>query len=1631
MLQGNVLVINVGASANDSTGDPLRTAFQKINSNFGGIYANGQFLANITSLSTRPSYSWEGNVGTGFYLKSPNTIGVAGNLELLSSANYFKGNIFLGGSSVDQIYSTGSDLIYINSNSRNGSVFLDALNTHISDNAYLRGNVIQSNGQARVYFYGNVFVSGNGVGGPSLYLDSIGYNTIYAKSTPGSTVPNDANVITIGSYNNAGTLNLYTSNIVANGNVIMPAGAVLRLNVQGSHYIFASGDQLYFKNSTATINITNTANGGGSGGNVTQVNGKTGNVELYTDNIFPTTANAFITNTTQTLYGIKYFEDSVVLDGQGDASGGSKLYLTTNAANQISANSSPTSPDGNVIYIDANGSKGQIQLNAANTATTGNVLITNNRFINLNTSSTHHLFASGDRLYFKNTTNTLDITGLGGTGSGSITQVSDVTTGAVSNARLAAGIASTDISNLTVSGNVVTGNVLVSGEIRVATSIIADNVRSNGMITLNKSGGAALNFVDDLGDTSDTSIGYNNAADSLVFNVNGNSILTLTATASANSAVVGAPLVPAGNNIYDLGTPTNRWRDLYLSGNTLYIGSAELSSPSAGVLNLPAGSTINGSPIGTSAGAVSLTAGSGLTATPTTITSTGSFAVDASVVRTSNTSYVLTSGTQTIGGIKYFDDSVVLDGQGDASGGSKLYLTTNAANQISANSSPTAPDGNVIYIDANASRGQIQLNSANTATTGNVLISNNRFINLNTSSTHRLFASGDRLYFQNSTSTLDITGLQGGGGSGDITSVTAGDGLSGGASSGDATLAVDASVVRTSNTSYVLTTGSQTITGQKNFTGGIYATGVNINNSGAGATLNFIDDLNTTTDTSIYYQNSADAMVVAVNGTNMLEMISNVATKSIATGAGVSPIADNTEYLGIPTNRWKYFYLSDTAYIGGASVASANISNWNDAYTDRLKWDGGSTGLTAATGRTSLGATGVGANVFTLTNPSAVTFLRVNADNSVSALDASTFRSAIGAGTSSTDTNTTYGISAETAGSGANLRLTGSDASTDNVNFVGSGAATVTRTDANTITIDVTSGGGGDITSVTAGTGLTGGATSGDATLSANTSYLATVGTNQSITGVKTFTQPILSQSSLWLNVAANTSYPTGTLTDVGDNISLAVKTPGTTSYKAITFYGSDGRIAIPGNIYFTDVKITFGGPSKDLIGKSDGLYYDGTKLGSGDVSTTGTQTINGVKTFEDGLVTDGVTLRYGNNLFLPPSSGTVSNNNRIYNDGTNLRFVSNGTEKTANWDTAYGWGNHAAAGYGYSNFDGNYNSLSNLPNLTTTARSALSFTAGSGAYNSSTGVITIPTNTNQLTNGAGFVTSSGVTSVATGSGLTGGTITGTGTISHADTSTAATLTASSRTYVTGLTFDDFGHVTGYTTGTETVTDTNTTYSADSGLSLAGTTFSVDNTVIRTTGNQSIAGQKTFTDATVFYQLYQSTTGHIIATGDGALCIYNPSAEALFRVYSNGVQVAGYRLTTYQLRVQDDAQYDALAGTGNRAVYSTSGGSLTNSSSDLSLKTNIEELLYGINAVKQLNPVSFNWKDTEKLGAQKEIGFIAQDVQQVVPEVVGTNSDGTLSLDYPKMVAVLTKAVQEQQTLIDRLEARIAALENK
>jgi hypothetical protein len=112
-----------------------------------------------------------------------------------------------------------------------------------------------------------------------------------------------------------------------------------------------------------------------------------------------------------------------------------------------------------------------------------------------------------------------------------------------------------------------------------------------------------------------------------------------------------------------------------------------------------------------------------------------------------------------------------------------------------------------------------------------------------------------------------------------------------------------------------------------------------------------------------------------------------------------------------------------------------------------------------------------------------------------------------------------------------------------------------------------------------------------------------------------------------------------------------------------------------------------------------------------------------------------------------------------------------------------------------------------------------------------------------------------------------------------------------------------------------------------------------------------------------------------------------------------------------------------LAGSGNRAVYSDANGNLTNTSSDATLKENVATVTDGASIVAALRPVRFNWKDADRFGAQREIGFLAQEVQTVLPEVVGTNNDGTLTVDYPHMVAALVSAVQDLQRQIATMKA--------
>ena len=260
-------------------------------------------------------------------------------------------------------------------------------------------------------------------------------------------------------------------------------------------------------------------------------------------------------------------------------------------------------------------------------------------------------------------------------------------------------------------------------------------------------------------------------------------------------------------------------------------------------------------------------------------------------------------------------------------------------------------------------------------------------------------------------------------------------------------------------------------------------------------------------------------------------------------------------------------------------------------------------------------------------------------------------------------------------------------------------------------------------------------------------------------------------------------------------------------------------------------------------------------------------------------------------------------------------------------------------------------------------------------------------TNTNQLTNGAGFVTSSGVTSVATGGGLTGGTVTSTGTISHADTSSQSSSNNSGRTYIQDITLDTYGHVTGIATATETVvnTDTNTTYSANSnfGTGLSGTEIRLNNDRRR-----NASGENVYSGNSHDFTFYDSAVG--------------------IRWYTEGAE---------EMRLQNNG---TLHVDGDIIAYSST-------VSDRRLKTEIARVENGLDKLSALNGYTFKYIN----GDLPSAGVMADEVKLVLPSAVKTaqiplHTDDPEDFDivhYDQLCAIFIEAIKE-------LKARVEALEN-
>tara|TARA_B110001452_G_scaffold94702_1_gene78234 strand:- start:503 stop:2809 length:2307 start_codon:yes stop_codon:yes gene_type:complete len=108
-------------------------------------------------------------------------------------------------------------------------------------------------------------------------------------------------------------------------------------------------------------------------------------------------------------------------------------------------------------------------------------------------------------------------------------------------------------------------------------------------------------------------------------------------------------------------------------------------------------------------------------------------------------------------------------------------------------------------------------------------------------------------------------------------------------------------------------------------------------------------------------------------------------------------------------------------------------------------------------------------------------------------------------------------------------------------------------------------------------------------------------------------------------------------------------------------------------------------------------------------------------------------------------------------------------------------------------------------------------------------------------------------------------------------------------------------------------------------------------------------------------------------------------------------------------------------------------GTIT-SSSDLRYKQNINSLDNALEKVLKLRGVSYNFKVEEysnkKFPAETQIGFIAQELLEIYPQLISKDKEGYYSVDYSKISPILVEAIKEQQKKIDKLETELGLIKN-
>jgi hypothetical protein len=116
---------------------------------------------------------------------------------------------------------------------------------------------------------------------------------------------------------------------------------------------------------------------------------------------------------------------------------------------------------------------------------------------------------------------------------------------------------------------------------------------------------------------------------------------------------------------------------------------------------------------------------------------------------------------------------------------------------------------------------------------------------------------------------------------------------------------------------------------------------------------------------------------------------------------------------------------------------------------------------------------------------------------------------------------------------------------------------------------------------------------------------------------------------------------------------------------------------------------------------------------------------------------------------------------------------------------------------------------------------------------------------------------------------------------------------------------------------------------------------------------------------------------------------------------------------------QNNGTVGSVSVTGSVTTYNTT--------SDIRLKQDIEPL-QATDKLMQMNPVSYSWKSDPD--GPRSMGFIAQEMQEVMPEAVSTgdDDDAMMSMDYGRITPILVSALQDAHRKIEELAAEIAEL---